>query len=192
MLRTDLPRGTPSLIDRDARARHLDAADRAGLTPAPRPVILVPTPAQLARGQRVIEATDEQCPAALLRLREAALTAGWAVRTGYSHALHPPKRGGEDWYERHHVTLRIAHEGRGQRGYGAWADGAWDGAVVLPFTRPLGAAQFAEVIAAGVLVPPKTATCPLCRAEVKVLKSGALAAHKFADARCPATTGVRQ
>lgn len=59
-------------------------------TPGPR--VLIPSPEQLARGVRVVKATEQQVRAAPLTvrgLRDAALRAGYQVAITYSLAEYP-------------------------------------------------------------------------------------------------------
>lgn len=192
-----VPRGTPSLIDRDVRAQRLREADLAHVKAVLRPVVLVPTPAQLARGQRLVDAAPTQCPNSALIMRTAAERAGWTTRLTYSHALMPPKRGNEDWWEQQTIALRVQHDERALRGYAVWANGLWDGAQAgstiggaldLLTVRAYGSSAFADLLA-GVVREVLTVVCPftLCGATVKAKRDGTPYAHKWLDGRCPGT-----
>jgi hypothetical protein len=98
---------------------------RMGVVEVPRPLVLVPTAAQRAAGVRLVDAEDSQMPTAARRLRDAIVAAGGSARATYAHALMPPKRGGEDWWDNHSVALRVVHAD-GRRGWGVWSNGKWD------------------------------------------------------------------
>lgn len=189
-----VPRGMPALIDKDMRARRLREADLAQLKVVLAPVVLVPTPAQLARGQRLIDATASQCPSSALIMRSAAEREGWATRVTYSHALMPPKLGGEDWRERHSIALRVEHRARRLRGYAIWENGLWVGAQVgalvetgamdLLTVRAHGSAAFGDLLA-DIVREIVMVECRVCRASTPARKDGAPRVHKWVDARCP-------
>lgn len=105
------------------------AAARRRVEPAPVPIVLVPTAAQRAAGQRLVDARDDQIPRGAKTLVKAAQAAGWLVRVTYAHALMPPKRGTEDWWDAHTVAVRLAHPD-GRRAWGCWSNGTWDGGQV--------------------------------------------------------------
>lgn len=95
------------------------------------PTILVPTPAQLARGQCVIEASQEQWPSAVRQLAAKAEKHGWTVRTTYSQILDIPTVAGRHKGERqirHYLAVRLEHRERGILAYGMWCgtdDSGW-------------------------------------------------------------------
>lgn len=102
------------------------ARERAKVKEVLVPIVLVPTPAQRAAGQRLVDARDDQIPRGAKALMKAAQAAGWLVRVTYVHALMPPKRGAEDWWDVHNVAVRLAHPD-GRRAWGCWVNGGWDG-----------------------------------------------------------------
>lgn len=195
-----IPIGTPSLIDRDARRRHLADADRAQIAEVLRPVVLVPTPAQIARGERVINARPEFVPSAAAKLADVAREHGWAARLTYSHALIPPKRGSDDWREQHTVALRVSRPDAA--GAAFWADGQPDGALMRWVEIPEGrtnntatvtVTEFGYLLRGEAMPVVETRRCPfpLCGKEVRVLKAGGLYAHKVAGAPCPGAMAGR-
>lgn len=105
------------------------AAARRRVAPPLVPVVLVPTAAQRAAGRNLVDATEEQIPRGARALMKAAAAAGWTVRATYAHALMPPKRGTEDWWDAHTVAVRLAHPD-GRRAWGCWSNGTWDGGQV--------------------------------------------------------------
>lgn len=123
-----VPPAAPIVPQSAGIAAYRAAGRDAVRTAAPRasvPIVLVPTKAQRAAGVRLVDATQEQMPAAARRLRQQAIEAGWAVRVTYAHALMPPKRGGEDWWDMYSVAVRLEHAD-GRRAWGCWANGKWD------------------------------------------------------------------
>lgn len=163
--------------------RERKAAERLAelrLVETPRPIVLVPTPAQLARGQRVIDATDEQMPKTCRALVAKLTAAGVAHRVTYAHALLPPVRGSDDWVDNHSVVIRV----RG-RGFTSWDNGAFAGAVWD--WRKVGATEFAARALGGDYTPPErkevaTALClvPGCGKTVRIKADGAPYAHRCA------------
>lgn len=93
-----------------------------------KPVILVPTPAQLARGERVIDAEPEIWPAAVKAMVKKAGSHGWGCRVTYSQFLDIPPVSGKnvgEWVTKHCLRVRtwlgdVAAEGTW---IGAEADG---------------------------------------------------------------------
>lgn len=129
-------------------------AVRTAVAQAPRPIVLVPTPAQRAAGVRVVDATAEQVPAAAQRLAAAIAAAGNPLRVTYAHALMPPKRGGEDWWDNHTVAVRTGLADGSARGWGVWSNGKWDAGqwwVAGAMVRNVGAREFAALAVAVVL-----------------------------------------
>lgn len=147
-----------------------------------KPIVLVPTRAQLARGERVIDATPDQIPQRTAAPLIARLTAaGVRHRVTYSHALLPPKRGSDDWQDVHTVVIRVFG-----RGFIAYANGTFDCA--LWGWRVVGATEFASRVMGGDYVPPQrrpveSAPCPVdgCGRAVRIKGDGTPYAHRCAD-----------
>lgn len=146
----------------------------------PQPIVLVPTPAMLAAGQRIVDATPAQIPRTCAALAAKLTAAGRAHRTTYAHALMPPRRGQKDWDDAHSVCLRLPGFG-----FGAWVNGTWSGGVVRladGLLRKVGADEFAALALGLEYAPPaavvvQTAPCPACSRLVRVKKDGSLWAH---------------
>lgn len=86
------------------------------------PRILVPTPAQLAAGVRVVDADPDTWPAQVGLAVKRAEKAGWSWRVSYSHFLAVPPTGGADagqWVDTHSMVVRLSREWVG-RAWGAW------------------------------------------------------------------------
>jgi len=126
--------------------------------PAPVPMVLVPTQRQRAAGMTTVPATAEQQPAACRRLADLARSNGFTVLVTYAHALMPPKRGGEDWWDNHSVALRVHRAADRVQAWGAWANGRWDDGQVRAPGRleSIGARAFAALLGT-----PPTADQPL-------------------------------
>lgn len=124
-----------------ARARE---KERAKVKEVLVPIVLVPTQAQRARGQRLVDATEDQMPSGARNLAKKAQANGWAVRVTYAHALCPPKRGGEDWWDDHTVAVRLEHPD-GRRAWGVWSNGGWDGGQIMG--RTAGARELTALVA---------------------------------------------
>jgi hypothetical protein len=138
------------IAERDAFWTHAAAAAvrrAAPKPPPPGPTVLVPTQRQRAAGGTWVEATDEQMPAACKRLVAVARANGWNVLVTYAHALMPPKRGGEDWWDNHTVALR-AQRGR-TACWGVWSNGKWDAGQERSdgVIATMGAREFAALLA---------------------------------------------
>jgi hypothetical protein len=131
-----------------ACARKARERERAKVKEVLVPIVLVPTPAQRAAGRRLVDARDDQMPAAARRLRDQIVEARLPVRATYAHALMPPKRGGEDWWDNHSVALRV-QRADGTRGWGCWSNGKWDGGMWAG--RLVGAREFAALCVAPVV-----------------------------------------
>lgn len=87
-----------------------------------RPVILVPTPAQLARGERVLDADPESYPQAVRLAVDKAQKAGFVTRVTWSHFKNTPPVAGKNaglWVDTHCLCLRLV------RGEGDFATRAW-------------------------------------------------------------------
>lgn len=144
------------------------------------PVVLVPTQQQRDAGIRLVDARPDQMPKVVRQLFPAVAATGAACRVTYSHALMPPKRGGEDWWDGHSVVLRFSRAD-GSAGWGCWVNGRWeggqwrDGPQSMP--RDVGAEEFECRATGRPWAPPVPATCPSCRRAVRVKKDGALYAH---------------
>lgn len=157
-----------------AVAQRAAARERAKVKETLHPVVLVPTQAQRAAG-RLVDARDDQLPKSVRDLLPTLADA--LVRVTYAHALMPPKRGGEDWWDNHTVAVRVRRiDGCG---WGCWSNGGWDGGQWASggVLRTVGADEFA-CLARGVphvVTPP--AVCPACHKAVRVKKDGALYAH---------------
>lgn len=135
-----------------AAARRAEAARRGKIKEVLTPIVLVPTPAQRAAGQRIVDARDDQVPAAARLLAKRAIAGGWAVRVTYAHALMPPKRGSEDWWDNHSVAVRLGHPD-GRRAWGCWSNGGWDGGqwwTPGTMVRNVGARELATLVAPAV------------------------------------------
>jgi len=92
--------------------------DRGGGKPA----LLVPTPAQLARGERVLDADPSDYPQAVRLAVDKARKAGFAVRVTYSHFQDVPAVSGKhkgEWVETMSMCVRLV------RGEGDFATRAW-------------------------------------------------------------------
>jgi hypothetical protein len=126
----------------------------AGKPPAPVAVVLVPTLRQRAAGRSFVEATEAQMPAACKRLVAVARANGWNVLVTYAHALMPPKRGGDDWWDNHTVALRAQRAADGIACWGVWSNGKWDdGQVRRPgVAEQLGARSFATLLGTSPIV----------------------------------------
>lgn len=128
----------------EACARRARERERAKVKEALVPVVLVPTRAQRAAGQRLVDARDDQMPSAARLLVKRAAAAGWLVRATYAHALMPPKRGAEDWWDNHTVAVRLQHPD-GRRAWGVWSNGTWDGGQIMG--RNVGARELTALVA---------------------------------------------
>jgi len=87
------------------------------------PTILIPTPAQLARGQRMVDMPREQWPQSVTSLVDKAQRHGWSVRVTYSQVLDIPTIAGKHKGERqikHWLAVRLEHAARGVKAYGTW------------------------------------------------------------------------
>lgn len=87
------------------------------------PQLLVPTPAQLARGERVIDLDPDAWCKAVRDMVKRAERAGWTCRVTYSHFLGVPPVAGRmtgQWVPTHVQCVRL-------RGMFAQAWGAWHG-----------------------------------------------------------------
>lgn len=87
------------------------------------PTILVPTAAQIARGQRLIDAERTQWPRPIELLVDKAAKHGWSVRVTYSQVLDVPTVAGKHKGERqikHFLAVRLEHHSRAVRAYGIW------------------------------------------------------------------------
>lgn len=126
-----------------ACAQRARERERAKVKEALVPVVLVPTAAQRAAGVRLVDARDDQMPARARALAKKAREAGWTVRVTYAHALCPPKRGAEDWWDNHTVAVRLAHPD-GRRAWGVWSNGGWDGGQIMG--RNCGATELGALV----------------------------------------------
>jgi hypothetical protein len=125
-------------------ARRAEAHRRGEVKEVLVPIVLVPTQAQRAAGQRLVDAREDQMPARARALAKKAREAGWSVRVTYAHALMPPKRGAEDWWDNHSVAVRLAHPD-GRRAWGVWSNGGWDGGQIMG--RNVNAGELAALVA---------------------------------------------
>lgn len=126
----------------EACARRARERERAKVREVPVPIVLVPTPAQRAAGKRIVDARDDQMPAAARRLRDQLTEARILCRATYAHALMPPKRGADDWWDNYSVALRV-QRADGTRGWGCWSNGKWDAGMWAG--RLVGAREFAAL-----------------------------------------------
>lgn len=120
------------------------ARERAKVKEVLVPIVLVPTAAQRAAGQSLVDARDDQIPRSARALMKAAAHSGWRVRVTYAHALMPPKRGAEDWWDNHTVAVRLRHGRDGRRAWGVWSNGGWDGGQIMG--RSVGARELAALV----------------------------------------------
>lgn len=127
-----------------AVAERAAARARAAVKEVLLPVVLVPTAAQRAAGQNLVDARDDQIPRAARSLMKAAAHGGWLVRATYAHALMPPKRGADDWWDAHNVAVRLRHGRDGRRAWGCWVNGGWDGGQIMG--RNVGARELAALV----------------------------------------------
>lgn len=108
------------------------------------PVILEPTPAQIARGSRVLYVESTPCGGAS-SLHKAALANGWTARLARARHLSVPSNAGEESrrgraLECETVSVRLYHEERALAGWAVWLydceRAAWspDGAQVARVT----------------------------------------------------------
>ena len=96
-----------------------DEVERAPLVP----LILVPSPADLAAGRRVITAEEDEIPRAARLFRDRAEAAGWTTQVTYSHFWDVPPATGAwagRWVPKHSMFVRFWHLGRRLRGYAGW------------------------------------------------------------------------
>lgn len=70
-------------------------------------VALVPSAAQIAAGERVIDATPEQVPASAARLAERARDGGWTVRVTYASVMQPPTPRRAEWLLMESIAVRV-------------------------------------------------------------------------------------
>lgn len=102
-----------------------------------RPKILVPTPAQLASGQRLVSADPAIWPDSVARAHRKALENGWLAMVTYSHFLDVPPYQGKhagQWVEKFSLAVRVCKmpvlayavwHGQEEEGWSANAAGAW-------------------------------------------------------------------
>lgn len=94
------------------------------------PKLLIPTPAQLAAGQRVILAQEETWCQSVASLVRKATRYGWAVSVTYSHFLDRPAYQGK-WKGTpkpvHDQTVRLLREADGVGAYASWHGVEGDG-----------------------------------------------------------------
>lgn len=84
--------------------------------------VLIPTPAQLAAGIRLIDAEPETWPQAVRDTVRRAETAGWRWRVTRSHFLDiPPTTGWSkgEWVDTHSLAVRLGKQLAG-RAWGVW------------------------------------------------------------------------
>jgi hypothetical protein len=127
-----------------ACARRAREREQARVKEVLVPIVLVPTQAQRAAGQRIVDAREDQIPSAARLLAKRAVAGGWRVRLTYAHALCPPKRGHEDWWDNHTVAVRLEHPD-GRRAWGVWSNGGWDGGQIMG--RGVGARELTALVA---------------------------------------------
>ena len=70
-------------------------------------VALVPSAAQIAAGQRVIDATLEQIPAGAARLADQARAGGRTVRVTYASVMQPPTPRRAEWLLMESIAVRV-------------------------------------------------------------------------------------
>lgn len=124
----------------------------AAVAPAPRAVtrVLIPTPAQLAAGVRIIDAEDGQIPAAARRLRDAALGAGWLVRCTYALAEGEINYRTREVGAIETVAVRL-YLWSGRRGFALWRNGKYAMAMMVDAgqLRQLGAREVLAFVRGG-------------------------------------------
>jgi hypothetical protein len=88
-----------------------------------KPTILVPTPAQLAAGIRLVDADESQWPRPVALMVRKAQAAGWETRVTYSQVLDIPAVAGKykgQQVIKHFLAVRMFHVKRQIRAYGIW------------------------------------------------------------------------
>lgn len=92
--------------------------------PALVPIILIPSPADLAAGRRTITADEEDIPRSVRLMRERALAAGWSAQVTYSHVFDTPPYTGAwagRWVPKHIMCLRVWRLDWKIRAYAIWS-----------------------------------------------------------------------
>lgn len=117
-----------------------------------RPVLLIPTPAQIARGQLVIDVqSEDQICAAAKRLGKIAWDKGWRVRPTISHAQLPPSGVRREWKDAFFLALRVVHPQWRIQAYGIWENGHWNSGQAMSLasgqrTKEFGAKVFEQLL----------------------------------------------
>jgi len=100
-------------------ARKKSAGGREEVIEDVAPIILVPTPAQLAAGQRIVDVASDSWPDSVrLMVGRAQRAGGWRVRVTYSQYLASPYRGERKL--KHTMAVRLVRECDGVQAYGMW------------------------------------------------------------------------
>lgn len=140
-----------------------------------RPVLLVPTAAQLARGERLIDADPATYPQAVRLAVDKARKAGFEVRVTYSQFQAVPPVSGRNrglWIETHAMCVRVSRETT--RGWGCWFgtdagwsydDGQWKIAF-LPHPVNVTATEFTGLITGAMVIGYKVETGKYCAEKV--------------------------
>lgn len=92
-------------------------------TPALRPLVLTPSPADLAAGWRVIVAEEHEIPRSAKAFFNRAVAAGWSAQVTYSYFWDTPPYTGRwagRWVPKHSICVRVWHLGRRLRAYALW------------------------------------------------------------------------
>lgn len=120
------------------------------------PVILIPTPAQLAAGVRVIDADPEVWPRAVRSAVEKVRRYAWSNRVTYSQFLDVPPSAGKhkgEWVTKHCLrvrcwrdTMRVEASWVGTDEDGWKFDGAQAFSAGLGLSQPLSSEVFGKLI----------------------------------------------
>lgn len=110
----------PQELGRKGKAGKVlyDGLERSELEPK----LLVPTPAQLARGERLVDADRDIWPDQVVQMVKRAEGAGWLWRVTYSQFLAVPPITGADagqWVDTYVMCVRLGKAWTG-RAWGAW------------------------------------------------------------------------
>lgn len=123
--------------------KRAGARDVADDKPALRPFVLIPTPAQVAAGQRLVTAEEDDIPRTVALFRDRTLAAGWSAQVTYSHIWDVPPATGRwagRWVPKHIMCVRFWHLRRRLRAYASWSC-ADDGSGAAAWSSDGGQAQ---------------------------------------------------
>lgn len=112
-------RARPKTLTKCRAGSRAEEAERAPL----RPLILIPSPADLAAGRRVIVVEEDEIPRSVRAFRDATIAGGWSAQVTYSHFWDVPPATGRwagRWVPKHMMCVRFWHLGRRLRGYATW------------------------------------------------------------------------